>query len=77
MLSHTNPDYQCPKLSNCPYKGETLLTRHRLGGEEEHMLWDKREVLRRDRDVRMIVKTVVGEDLAGDHVETYSKQISD
>ena len=63
-LGHTSPDYQCPKLSPCPYTGQELLTRHRLGGEEEHRLWDKREDIR--GVVRKIVKTVVGEDLAGD-----------
>ena len=64
FLDHASPDYQCSDLTPCPYTGQELLTRHRLGAEEEHRLWDRREEIR--DGVEEIVKTVVGEELAAD-----------
>ena len=78
-LSHLSPDYQCPRLPDCEYRGQKLLTRHRLGDDQEHQCWDKREHIR--GDVQEIVSDVVGQDMADDlefinrllvHTEVYN-----
>ena len=64
FLSHLSPDYQCTDLPDCEYRGQELLRRHRLGDDQEHQCWDKREHIR--LYVWMIVFPVVGLDMAGD-----------
>ena len=60
-LSHLSPDYQCPILPDCEYRGQELLRRHKLEDDQEHQCWDKREHIR--EDVMDIVSVVVGEDM--------------
>ena len=63
---HLSPDYQCPMLPECEYRGQEIVRRHRLGGDQEHQCWDKREDIR--DDVEEIVSDVVGQDMADDRV---------
>ena len=50
VYDHHSPDYQCPRLPECEYRGQEILTRHRLGGDQEHQCWDKREDIREEDD---------------------------
>ena len=66
FYDHLSPDYQCTRLPECEYRGQEIVTRHRLGDDQEHQCWDKREDIR--GVVMKIVSDVVGKDFALDHV---------
>ena len=66
LYDHHSPDYQCPILPECEYRGQEIVTRHRLGGDQEHQCWDKRENIR--GDVKYIVSHKVGQEMADDDV---------
>ena len=63
---HHSPDYQCTKLPECEYRGQEILTRHRLGDDQEHQCWDKREDIR--GVVMKKVSREVGQDMASKRV---------
>ena len=55
LYNHHSPDYQCTDLRGnilpeCEYRGQEILTRHRLGDDQEHQCWDKREDIREEDD---------------------------
>ena len=66
FYDHHSLEYQCPILPECEYRGQEIVTRHRLGDDQEHQCWDKREDNR--GDVKKIVSDVVGQDMADDRV---------
>ena len=50
FYNHHSPDYQCPILPECEYRGQEIVTRHRLGDDQEHQCWDNREDIREEDD---------------------------
>ena len=52
-LYHSSPEYQCSMMTPCTYTGKEIIERERLGREEDHLLWDRRE------EVRVVLKEVV------------------
>ena len=45
-LYHSSPEYQCSMMTPCTFTGKVIIERERLGREEDHLLWDRREKVR-------------------------------
>ena len=56
--AHSRPDYPCPLLPSCGYRGQHLVERRREGRQEEHQQWQQRQLL--IPGLRRMVKQVLG-----------------
>ena len=56
--AHSRPDYPCPLLPSCGYRGQHLVERRREGRQEEHQQWQQRQLL--IPGLRRMVKQLLG-----------------
>ena len=63
-LDHSSPEYQCSRMTPCTYTGKVIIERERLGREEDHLLWDRREQVR--KALRKVVTIMLDKDYADD-----------
>ena len=60
MTHHSSPYHECEWDPACSYTGQIFLANVKLGDEEDHMMWDRREHIR--PTLKSIVRKLLGAD---------------
>ena len=63
-MDHSSPEYQCSMMTPCTFTGKVIIERERLGREEDHLLWDRREKVR--KALMKVVTIMLDKDYADD-----------